>query len=175
MTTTTFREAGTDDAAVLASLVRTAYRGQEGWTTEAAFLDDERIDAAGVTAKITDAATVVLVGEAHDGALVACCELVDRGDGLTYFGMFAVDPSRQAAGLGRQVLAHAEAYAVSHLAARTMEMTVIGQRDELIAWYLRRGYHLTEETRPFPYEHLVGGSALRDDLYFRVLVKDLTR
>ena len=29
-------------------------------------------------------------------------------------------------------------------------MTVIGQRRELIAWYERRGYELTGETRPFP-------------------------
>ncbi|MCW2528004.1 MAG: hypothetical protein JWM76_2864 [Pseudonocardiales bacterium] len=38
--------------------------------------------------------------------------------------------------------------------ARKMEMTVIGQREELIDWYLRRGYAGTHERRPFPY-HLL--------------------
>jgi hypothetical protein len=31
-----------------------------------------------------------------------------------------------------------------------MEMTVIDSRDSLIAWYERRGYVRTGETRPFP-------------------------
>ena len=31
-----------------------------------------------------------------------------------------------------------------------MEMTVIHRRTELIAWYERRGYAPTGETRPFP-------------------------
>jgi hypothetical protein len=34
--------------------------------------------------------------------------------------------------------------------AATMEMTVIDARPELIAWYERRGYARTGETRPFP-------------------------
>lgn len=176
MTTATisFRAATTGDAPVLATLVRTAYRGGVGWTTEAAFLNDERIDAAGVAEKIAHPRGVVLVAvDDAQRTIVACCEVVDRGDGLAYFGMFAVDPGQQAAGLGRRVLAHAEDHAREVLAARTMEMTVIGQRHELIDWYVRRGYTVGEETRPFPYDHLVRGSALRDDLYFVVLTKAL--
>jgi ribosomal protein S18 acetylase RimI-like enzyme len=87
--------------------------------------------------------------------------------------MFAVTPARQSGGIGRTVLAAAEAFAVEHWQATTMEMTVIGQRDELIAWYERRGYCLTGERRPFPYAELIDGRALRDDLYFAVLAKPL--
>jgi hypothetical protein len=54
-----------------------------------------------------------------------------------------------------------------------MEMTVIALRAELIAWYERRGYALTGERRPFPFEGLINGKALRDDLDFVVLAKDL--
>ncbi len=47
-------------------------------------------------------------------------------------------------------------------------MTVITQREVLIAWYERRGYRRTGETRPFP--------VLRDPpLRFVVLEKPLTR
>ncbi|MEO7061353.1 MAG: GNAT family N-acetyltransferase [Lapillicoccus sp.] len=171
--THTFREASASDAAVLALLVRTAYRGEAGWTTEAAFLDDERIDVEGVTDKITRPDGVVLVAAAADGAVVGCCELVDRRDGLAYFGMFAVDPTLQAAGLGRALLTHAERYAATRWHTQTMEMTVIAQREELISWYVRRGYAVADETRPFPYDRLVNGSALRDDLYFVVLTRTL--
>ena len=40
--------------------------------------------------------------------------------------------------------------AVARFSARRMEMTVIALRAELIAWYGRRGYAATGETRPFP-------------------------
>ena len=171
----TFREATLDDIEALVPLVRAAYRGDVGWTTESALLDDERIDAAGVAHKVSEPDGAVLVGlDSPTGRVVACCEVVHRGDGLVYFGMFAVDPALQSAGLGRRVLAHAEDYAARRWAAHTMEMTVIGQRSELISWYERRGYTVTDRTRPFPDDALVGGGALRDDLYFRVLVRSLT-
>jgi hypothetical protein len=57
--------------------------------------------------------------------------------------------------------------------ARRIRMTVVGIRDSLIAWYLRRGYGLTGETRPFPYENREIGQALRRDLDFVVLEKAL--
>jgi hypothetical protein len=71
------------------------------------------------------------------------------------------------------VLAHAERYAAGQWRVATMEMQVVGQRSELVAWYVRRGYTLTDERRPFPFDALVNGVALRDDLYFAVLTKTL--
>ncbi|MBU6298090.1 MAG: GNAT family N-acetyltransferase, partial [Alphaproteobacteria bacterium] len=44
-------------------------------------------------------------------------------------------------------------------------------RDALIAWYVRRGYELTGETRPFPYGDNRFGEPRRDDLKFVVLEK----
>ncbi len=172
----TFRIAGVDDVDDVLDLVRLAYRGPEsrrGWTSEAELLDDERIDRDGVLAKITDPAGVVLLAADDDDPLVACCELVQRSPEVGYFGMFAVRPSAQAGGLGRVVLAEAERYARTTFGVTIMEMTVIGQRGELIDWYVRRGYTVTGEQRPFPYDGLVNGRALRDDLYFEVLTKRL--
>jgi ribosomal protein S18 acetylase RimI-like enzyme len=170
----TYRVATSDDAPAVALLVRSAYRGDEsraGWTTEADLLEDDRIDADGVAAKIDDLHTEVLLAD-NAGGMIACCEVVDRGDGLFYFGMFAVSPRAQAGGIGRQVLAEAEARAVTR-GARAMEMTVIGQRTELIDWYLRRGYRRTDERRPFPYDLITPEQARRDDLYFTVLTRTL--
>ncbi|WP_375486203.1 GNAT family N-acetyltransferase [uncultured Jatrophihabitans sp.] len=172
----TFRAATADDVADVLALVRLAYRGPEsrrGWTSEAELLDDERIDTAGVLAKITAPSGLVLLAAAPADPLVACCELVQRSASVAYFGMFAVRPAAQSAGLGRVVLAEAERHARTTFGVSTMEMTVIGQRVPLIEWYLRRGYVLTGEHRPFPYDELVNGRALRDDLYFEVLSKTL--
>ena len=64
--------------------------------------------------------------------------------------MLAVRPALQTGGLGRALIAAAEAEAVTSFRVRFMEMTVIAKRHELIAWYQRRGYHPTGERRPFP-------------------------
>lgn len=169
------------DVGPLLALIGSAYRGEEsrlGWTTEADLLTGDRIDEAGLLAKMADPHEGVML-RASDaaGALVACCELRWRREGdeaIGYFGLFAVDPRRQGGGLGREMLQIAETYARDTLAMTRLEMQVIGTRAELIAWYGRRGYVATGEKRPFPYEHLVSGAvALRDDLYFEILVKDL--
>ena len=172
----TFQVATSNDVTPVLSLVRSAYRGdasRAGWTTEADLVADDRIDEAGILSKINDPQGVVLLAYDAAGALASCCELLKRDGELAYFGLFAVDPLRQAGGIGKQVLAEAEAYAKKVFGVGRLEMQVIWLRADLIAWYERRGYTKTEETRPFPYEHLVNGKALRDDLYFVVIAKDL--
>ena len=54
-----------------------------------------------------------------------------------------------------------------------MEMTVIASRDELIAYYERRGYALTGERRPFPLDDPRFGLPKTRELEFVVLEKDL--
>ncbi|KAG7149229.1 hypothetical protein HYQ46_001870 [Verticillium longisporum] len=175
-----FREATTTDVPNLLPLIRTAYRGNQGWTNESAYLNDKRISPADLESKINAPDGLVLIThDAATGELVACCELQHRpaGDGKPstgYFGLFAVDPNRQGGGLGRQVLARAEAHAKEKWSVEKMEMFVLWMRDELIDWYVRRGYKRTGERGDFPYEHVFEGQALRDDLYFIILRKDLT-
>ncbi len=171
-----FRPATAEDAAAVLALVRSAYRGDSsraGWTTEADLVADERIDTDGILAKINHPSGVVLVAHDSAGKLAGCCELLQKDGDLAYFGLFAVDPTRQAGGLGRSILAHAEQYAKTAWGVRCIEMCVIWTREELISWYVRRGYRKTDRTLPFPYAHLVNGKALRDDLYFTVLDKEL--
>ena len=171
-----YREATADDAPAIAALARSAYRGESsraGWTTEADLLEGERINAAGVTDKIKAPKSILLVAHDESGSLAACCELVHRSDELSYFGLFAVVPTRQGGGIGKQVLATAEAYAKKTWGVKRMEMFVIFSREELIAWYIRRGYKLLDKTEPFPYAQLVTETPLRDDLYFNVLSKEL--
>lgn len=177
-----FRAATSEDIPALLPLIKRAYRGEDsrqGWTTEADLVADDRIDATGLLTKISAETGAVLVATAADASsasfFVSCCEVLHQpGTGTAYFGLFAVDPLLQGGGIGKAVLAHAEAYAREKWAVAKMEMTVIWTRAELIAWYGRRGYVRTGERREFPYEHLVNGKALRDDLWFEVLEKDLT-
>jgi ribosomal protein S18 acetylase RimI-like enzyme len=108
----------------------------------------------------------------RDGLTVACYQLERRGDSV-YFGMFAVRPTLQGGGLGKAVLADAERTAHETWGAREMQMTVISQREDLIAWYERRGYRRTGEMTPFPYGDERFGIPQRADLEFELLVKPL--
>lgn len=169
----TFRAATTDDVAAIVALVQSAYRGDSsraGWTTEAHLLDGRRTTPDDVADLVTATDSTVVLAE-RDGTLVACCH-VERRDSRCYFGMFAVDPTRQGDGVGRQVLAHAEDLA-RRWACTVMEMTVIHQRTDLIAFYERRGYTDTGQRSPFPYGDERFGLPRRDDLAFTLLVKNL--
>ncbi|GAB2885613.1 GNAT family N-acetyltransferase [Streptomyces mayteni] len=175
-----FRPAGEADVPALVALVESAYRGdasRAGWTTEADLLDGQRTDPEGVRAVIT-APGSQLLAVLRDDDLVACCHLERRVDpsGLVagYFGMFAVRPGLQGGGVGRQVLAEAERRAAAEWGAREMRMRVISARDELIAWYERRGYTRTGRLAPFPYGDERFGIPRRSDLAFELLVKPLT-
>jgi GNAT superfamily N-acetyltransferase len=170
---TVFRIATAADVEAVVALVESAYRGdasRAGWTTEADLLDGQRTDADAVAAIVAGPGAVLLAEE--NGGLAGCCQLEPSGDAC-YFGLFAVDPTRQGGGIGGRILDVAEQTARDRFGARTMEMTVIAQRDELIAWYERRGYTRTGETRPFPYGDERFGIPLRDDLHFVVLAKGL--
>ncbi|MFG3301872.1 GNAT family N-acetyltransferase [Micromonospora chersina] len=170
----TVRIARPADVAALVDLVESAYRGERsraGWTTEADLLAGQRTDPDMVSEAVTSPGGTVLVVE--DGAgIVACCHL-ERRDDHVYFGMFAVDPGRQGGGLGRDLLAEAERYARDEWHTGEMRMTVITQREDLIAWYERRGYVRTGELSPFPYGDERFGLPLRPDLAFETLRKKL--
>ena len=127
-----------------------------------------------MTDAINADASVLLLTVDGDGRLTACCHLEWRGGGVVYFGMFAVRPGQQGTGVGGKLLTQAEDYARTDYGATSMEMTVIAQRHELIAWYERRGYRRTGETRPFPYGDARFGVPRRDDLHFVVLEKSLS-
>ncbi|AKC87639.1 GNAT family N-acetyltransferase [Pseudoxanthomonas suwonensis] len=169
-----FRAATEADVPALVELVTSAYRGDAsriGWTTEADMLDGQRIDPEVLRQDIARPRSVVLLAE-RGGTLLACAHLAEE-DGAGYFGMFSVRPDLQGGGLGKALLAEAERIVREQWRLPAMRMTVIDIRDELIAFYQRRGYIRTGVTKPFPYGDERYGIPLRDDLRFEVLEKDL--
>ncbi|MBC6981361.1 GNAT family N-acetyltransferase [Caulobacter sp. 17J80-11] len=148
----TIRPARPDEADALHALVERAYRGQSaraGWTHEADLLETPRSSVETLAAVLADPGELLLV-LAEGERLVGCVQVSGRAGGAAYLGLLTVDPSRQADGFGKQLIAAAEDAAAERFGAARMELSVVHLRAELIAWYQRRGYRLTGEERPFP-------------------------
>jgi GNAT superfamily N-acetyltransferase len=170
-----FMPATEADIDALVALVNSAYRGEEsrqGWTTEASFLGGQRIDREAMGDLIGTPDQTVLLLRDFIG-IKACAHLKRLTPDLVYLGMLSVRPTAQGERTGRVLMLKCEEYARVHFGAQRIEMTVIDIRHELIAWYERRGYRQTAETRPFPYCNERFGVPLRDDLQFLVMAKTL--
>ena len=171
---TLYRAAVADDIPAIVALVESAYRGdvsKQGWTTEADMLDGQRTDPVSVAALLQAPASRVLL--ALQGGKLLGCVHVEGHDGVGYFGMFAVSPTAQGLGIGAGLLNEAERVARVDFGCAIMTMTVISIRTELIAFYARRGYRATSDTKPFPYGDERFGIPKRDDLEFAVYAKAL--
>ena len=170
MSEPTYRYATPADLGPVRALVERAYRGPEsakGWASEAGLLTGPRTSDDEIVAYIAGSSSRFLLAE-RDGVLVGCVLIEQHGeDG--YFGMFSIDPGLQAAGLGRALLAKAEDAVRDLWDAKGMVAVVINLREELIAWYERRGYALTGRREPFPFD--VHSGALRNDFDFVELRK----
>jgi predicted N-acetyltransferase YhbS len=171
----TTRLATRTDIPSLHILIESAYRGdtaRQGWTHEADLLDGQRTDLASLTEIIDDSDQRILV--ALDGSdIIGCVQVARKEHGKSYLGLLSVDPRRQATGLGKQLIAAAEHAAVTYFGAHVIEMTVIKQRSELIAYYQRRGYSPTGEERPFPLSDVRFGLPKTSELAFVVLAKNI--
>ena len=169
------RLAGEADYPAIIALTNRAYRvpaGQAAWKVETE-VGGQRIDDALLREDLAASPNAALLIASDGEALHLGHVRLDPGaDGTWFLAMLTVDPDRQDAGLGRQLLAASETYARDH-GARRLQMTVIRQRSELIAWYERRGYARTGQTKPFPYGDARFGEPTRDDLVFEVLEKGL--
>ena len=164
------------DAEAIADLVNAAYRGsgsRHGWTHEAELLSGARISSSDVAAMIDDTRTTVLVWRPEPSSAPGGCVAIDMEDGdHCTISMLAVAPERQTANVGRALLTDAGRVA-ARLGARGARITVVEQRDALLAWYERRGYRRTGQIEAFPYGDNSVGTPLRDDLQFAVLTKSL--
>ena len=147
----TISVAGIEDIPALNILVNSAYRGdtsRKGWTTEAHLLDGIRTTDENLADMMQQPGAIILKCTNQKQQIIGCVFLQKQNERL-YLGMLTVSPELQGSGLGKKMLNEAEDYARKHQCTYII-MTVISARPELIAFYERKGYKDTGETRPFP-------------------------
>jgi ribosomal protein S18 acetylase RimI-like enzyme len=163
-----FRDAMPDDANEIADLVNSAYSGRDadlGWTPETHLHAGPRTTLAEVRQILSNPAQRILLCHAPD--LVGSVQIGSDG----HLGMLAVPPLRQAGGIGRALLDHAETRAVALWGVRSLTLTAISLQAALIAYYERRGFVRTGRSEPFPHDEQPG--ALRFDFDLVELSKSL--
>ncbi len=161
------------DAAELSALINSAYRGEtskKGWTTEADLLEGTRTSEEELISIIASS-NHYLLKFIRDEKIIGSVLLIAKKEVL-YLGMLTVSPELQNSGIGKQLLQAAEQLA-QQLELSRIQMTVIGIRKELLAWYIRNGYEDTGMREPFPFGE--GDKALTSEpLDFIVLEKKLS-
>ena len=169
-----FRIATPEDTPQITDLVNNAYRGEnsrQGWTTEADLLAGQRTDEQAVLEILSRPDNCIILCLQSDG-IIGSVHLRHEQN-RCHLGMFTIRPDLQGQGMGRQFIAYVEGFARDVWGCTTMEMTVIGLRHELLAWYARRGYQPTGEYVDFPYGDERYGLPRRDDLQLLILRKSL--
>ena len=161
------------DAAELSALINSTYRGEtskKGWTTEADLLEGTRTSEEELISIIASS-NHYLLKFIRDEKIIGSVLLIAKKEVL-YLGMLTVSPELQNSGIGKQLLQAAEQLA-QQLELSRIQMTVIGIRKELLAWYIRNGYEDTGMREPFPFGE--GDKALTSEpLDFIVLEKKLS-
>jgi ribosomal protein S18 acetylase RimI-like enzyme len=160
------------DIPALTILINSAYRGEtskKGWTTEAHLLEGKRTNEQEMTEIFLDPKNTILKYTEND-KIIGSVLLVEKEDQL-YLGMLTVSPELQNSGIGKKLLAEAENHAKA-IGLKSIIMTVISVREELIAWYKRHGYVDTGKREAFP-ESEIHITISDTPLEFIYLVKEL--
>lgn len=137
--TASVRRAARADVPAITRLINRAYQ------VEAFFVDGDRISEREVTALADAGQLIVLDGAA--GGIAAAIQIIPSGD-RGYFGLLSVDPDYQGLGLGRRMVAVAEALCEA-MGCRKLGLRVVNIREELAPWYRRLGYKETGAIAPF--------------------------
>ncbi len=130
-------------AATIAGMVNRAFAVEE-W-----FVEGDRIAPGAVVGLATNGVGQFSMAYDEANTPVGCIYTEIREDGRGYFGLLAVEAGLQGAGIGGQLVRHAED-ALRARGCQTVEITVVDLRHELFPYYRKRGYREDGRTLPFP-------------------------
>lgn len=127
------------DAPQITAVINAAFRIAEEF-----FIDGNRITQTEVEESLTKGAFLL----AETNGKVGGCVYVELRGERSYLGLLSVDPTTQQRGLGSQLVIEAERYCRER-GSRSMDILIVNLREELPAFYQRRGY-VENGMTPFP-------------------------
>ena len=133
------RIANLSDDEQITAVINAAFKIAEGF-----FVDGNRISQEEVRQHHDSG--VFLVAESVEG-IAGCVYLEPRGE-RAYLGLLSVDPAIQQSGLGSRLMTAGEDYCREQ-GAQFMDIYIVNLREELPAFYRKRGY-IENGTTPFP-------------------------
>jgi predicted N-acetyltransferase YhbS len=139
-----------NDIPAVTKLVNSAYEGEPGsksWTSEGDIVSGQRTTEDSVRNLLQQPSITMLKCSDALQNIVGSV-LLERKNETLYLGMLSVDPKMQASGIGKLLLQQGEGFARDHQ-YKTVTITVIDMRHELIDWYKRKGYRPTGNSQPF--------------------------
>ncbi|HEY3249666.1 MAG TPA: GNAT family N-acetyltransferase [Ignavibacteria bacterium] len=157
----------------ICNLVNSVYRGEEaekGWTNDNNLMEGPRITIEQV-AKYINRENNVIILALIENKIIGCVHLKKINNNCD-LSMLSVDVNYQNKKIGREIINKSEDYAKNVFRCTEMELNVIGQRKELIDYYLIRGYILTGKEEPC----IIKESFIKakvNDLYIVFMVKKL--
>lgn len=162
-----FKIATQDDASQIAQLIQSAFRHQDiTWTGPDTELNRNfTMTPAEALSTITNPNAVFILATIPDGTIVGCMATFKKTGDLARLAMLAVDPTLQAGGIGRRILAQTEEYAVKTWSVKKLGLNALNTRELLLGWYEKSGYVRTGETSAFPVE-VMRGLGIKKDLHF---------
>lgn len=144
-------ERATDrDLKQIHALIELCFRGEfakKGWTYESDLIDGIRITEESLRNEMNAGNFLTHCDE--EGRIVGCVYTrVLPEEKTLYVGLLSVHPLLQSQGLGKKLMAAAEAVAKEEGCSK-LSVNVITTRKELIDWYERQGYMCSEEFTPY--------------------------
>jgi ribosomal protein S18 acetylase RimI-like enzyme len=144
-------EALLSDIPEMNKLVNHAYRGEEakkGWTFESDLIEgDKRTSEKDLLFLFSNKESIFLVAKNEEEKLIGSVYLEAKNDNL-YLGMLSVEPIWQDKGIGKLLVLNAIETAKS-LGLKNIQLQVVHLREELISWYKRLGFVLSDKILPF--------------------------
>lgn len=142
------------DAEAISQLLNLAYRTHGGWTSETGLVAGNRSTVEAIRDSFNNPDSVYFV--LKDSHRLFGCINVELHGRATHIGGFAVAPDAQGLGIGSTLLQHAENFSKSTYDVNKFILSVLSARNDLIAYYERRGYVKNGLTHPYPLHLNVG-------------------
>jgi ribosomal protein S18 acetylase RimI-like enzyme len=147
---TIIREAGREDVATLAAVIRTAFRDvaeRFGLTRENCPRHPSNCTGDWIQLAFDQGVRYFILE--HQGEAAGCAALENAGSGVFYLERLAVFPAHRRRGFGRDLVSRVLAEARAQ-GGRQVDIGIMADHAELRAWYEKLGF-TAGESRDFPH------------------------